>query len=559
LASSTSARLGPSRFLTAQFVRFGLVGLSGIIVNQLLFSALVDLAGSPYALAAIVATQGSSIWNFYWVERWVFDAGDGSQAASRRFLSFILVNNLTLLARIPALWLLIDTLGASAFWSNLATLGGLFMFRFLIARNMIWSEPTLTDAALDPATAYPLDGAGTPSKRAWPARPHQPGPRPLRAKTYRYDIAGILAVESAVQLRELGFFRTDDLAEPDLRIVINRTGSLPTLRTRFVAEGDRLHYREQLGAAGANFRIQMGSPVVISVNRLLARSPHVLYTNIIEAFLRFLLVSKGYVLLHSASLAAGEHAVLLSALTDTGKTSTVIRLVRERGYRFLSDDMTIISADGRAISYPKPMTLSYHTMSAIAGQDLTRRQRAALAIQSRLHSKTGRSVGQRLGRFNIPIMSINSVVQWLVPPPKYHINSLFDCEVGGEAPIRHVFLLERGEAFREEISAEDAIDQLIDNTDDAYGFPPFATFAPHLRIGGDDYPTLRRTEREILAASLTDARIWRLRVPGHEWAEVLPGLIEARSRKNRLVALPIEAAVEDDSRTDAGAVAKEVV
>jgi dolichol-phosphate mannosyltransferase len=535
---------GAARFVSPQLIRFGLVGLSGIVVNQLIFSGLVDMAGIAYPLAAFAATQGSTTWNFFWTERWVFDTGGSARRPMSRFGAFLVMNNLTLVARIPALWLLVDVLGASTFWANLVTLAGLFVVRFMMARSMIWESAAAIDPLTRAALALEDDDADPGARRSGP-RLHALGPKKF---PYYYDIAGIFAVESAVQLRELAFFQTEAYRPADLRIVINRTGSMPTRRTRFVQDGDRLMYREQLGAAGANFRIEMGPLIVVSVNRLLAQSPHVLYTNVIEALLRFLLVSKGYVLLHSASLSTDDRASLLSAQTDTGKTSTVIRLVRERGYTFLSDDMTIITADGRALSYPKPMTLSYHTMSAIAGKDLNRRQRFALAIQSRLHSKTGRGVGRAMGNWNIPIMSVNSIVQMLVPPPKYHIDSLFECEVGGEAQINHVFVLERGDALREEISLDDAIDQLIENTDDAYGFPPFSTFAPHLRIDGDDYLTLREKEREILRSALTGATRWRLRVPGHEWAELLPEIIEGHKngKVNGQVAFAIHSAAVDE-------------
>jgi dolichol-phosphate mannosyltransferase len=533
-----------------------LVGLSGIVINQLIFSSFTDLAGVGYALAAFVATQGSSTWNFFWSERWVFDTAGSPRTAMSRFGAFMVMNNITLLARIPALWVLVDTFHVPAFWANLATLGGLFASRFFVARNMIWSTASPAEAAIDQVAAMPL---GADDFTPMPVR-SGPNLRSVgrgRARAYSYDIAGIFVVESAVQLRELAFFRTENNREPDLRIVINRTGGLPIRRTRFTADGDRLLYREQLGAAGANFRIQMGTPITVSVNRLLAQSPHVLYTNVVEALLRFLLVSKGYVLLHSASLAVDGRATLLSAQTDTGKTSTVIRLVRERGYTFLSDDMTIITADGRALSYPKPMTLSYHTMSAIAGKDLKGRQRAALAIQSRLHSKSGRSVGRYLGGLNLPIMSVNSIVQMIVPPPKYHINNLFACEVGGEAPIEHVFLLERGEALQEEMSLEAAVDLLIENTDDAYGFPPFSSFAPHLRIDGDDYPTLRAKERAILTSALARTNNRRLRVPGHEWADILPDLIEGQPGRSRLIAIPIAPITEAESEALSDVAAEE--
>jgi hypothetical protein len=243
--------------------------------------------------------------------------------------------------------------------------------------------------------------------------------------------------------------------------------------------------------------------------------------------LRFLFVSRGYVLLHSAALADDRGATLMSAQTDTGKTSTVITLVRRHGYRFLSDDMTIIdAAAGEAISYPKPMTLSFHTMGVAKDGRLTFGDRAALSIQSRLHSKSGREVGRSLGERNIPIMTMNSVVQAMVPPPKHRIDALFDCEVGGRAPIRNVVLMERGPEQLETVGLEEAARRLIENTDDAYGFPPFATFGPRIRIGDDDYQALRRKEVELLTQAISGARRWHLQVPGHEWADRLPSIID---------------------------------
>jgi hypothetical protein len=73
---------------------------------------------------------------------------------------------------------------------------------------------------------------------------------------------------------------------------------------------------------------------------------------------------------------------------------------------------------------------------------------------------------------------------------------------------------------------DEAVRRLIENTDDAYGFPPFATFGPRIRIGDDDYEALRRKEVELLTQAIAGARRWHLRVPGHEWADVLPSVID---------------------------------
>ena len=78
-------------------------------------------------------------------------------------------------------------------------------------------------------------------------------------------------------------------------------------------------------------RLTSDSAAPFDIGPLLARSPHVVYTNILEALLRFVMVSRGRMLLHSACVELDGHGLMLSALTDTGKTGTVLRLLREHG------------------------------------------------------------------------------------------------------------------------------------------------------------------------------------------------------------------------------------
>ena len=547
------------RIGSAPAFRFGLVGLTGIAINQIVLGLLTEVSGLYYLLSAIAATQFSSTWNFVGTENWAFAGRQFRGHIGQRYFTFMAISNSTLLLRIPLLWILQDLLGINYLLGNLISLAVMFAVRFLIADGWIWaaaSHPGEGALALrtaiapdverlDPATISSL-GAVDPE---------------IDHVAYGYDVGGVLRIHSDVELPELAYFLTTPSGTPDLRIRVVRVGALPSRSTRFVRVGDRLTYLEQLGMAGANFRITMGEPILVEVAPLLAKSRHVLYTNVIEALLRFLMVSRGHVLLHSACVVVDGRAVLLSAQTDTGKTSTVIQLVRDRGYQFLSDDMTIIGPGGRAITYPKPMTLSYHTMAVINGGKMPRRQRAALSIQSRVHSKSGRSVGKALGRLPIPIMSVNSIVQILVPPPKYRIDALMPAEIAGEAPISHIFLMERGESAREDMTPDEAIRQLIENTDDAYGFPPFSTFAPHIRIGLNDYTALRAKEEELLRQALADVAAVRVRVPGHEWAELLPGLVERFEEPISIeepttVPIPIRAMIVEDADLEISSLSK---
>jgi 4-amino-4-deoxy-L-arabinose transferase-like glycosyltransferase/putative flippase GtrA len=496
--------------------RFLIVGFSGIAVNELVYVGLVDKLAIWFVIAAVVSTEVSTTWNFLGNEMWAFSGRRFAGSAWIRYVAYAAMNNAFLLLRVPMLWLLTDFAHMSPAWSNLIALGALFAMRFAVSDGWVWRKKGESEFPIE------LDESGE------------------AAAAYRYDIGGLIQLHSDAELPELAYFRTPTVAPADIRIRVRRVGLAPKTRVRLRRDGERITYREHLGVLGADFNVTLGDPIEIEASPLLALSRHVLYTNVVEALLRFVLVSKGYVLLHSAGMEVDGLATLLSAQTDTGKTSTVINLIRERHWHFISDDMAIIDPAGKVLTFPKPMTLSYHTMTrAVDASTLSPKRRMQLQVQSRVHSKSGRSVGKGLGSMNVPIMSINSVLQIMVPPPKYHITALLPTHIAAETPIANVFLMERGEPIQERVPLESAIDQLIENTDDAYGFPPFSTLAPTLVIGGRNYQELRARERELLTAALSNVNIWRLRVRGHEWNELLPRLI-AEGNGTTPVAVPIE-------------------
>lgn len=340
---------------------------------------------------------------------------------------------------------------------------------------------------------------------------------------HHYDIDGILKIASAVSLPELKFFKVDQVECPDLVIEIASVGGIrPRVRSALVANGSGLLYREHLGGLFANFHIEMGNPVHVKAGPLLALSPHVLYTNVVEPLLRFLLVSRGFMLLHAACIAIEGRSIMLSAQTDTGKTSTILSLLRRHGGTFYSDDMVVVSEQGTASRYPKPLTISAHTLRSVPQHRLAPVQRLSLAWQSRLHSRSGRATGKRMAQFNVPMMALNAGVQMVIPPPKYMITELVDCEIGGKIPIRHIFLIERGSpALVAAVSPSEALGELLANTEDAYGFPPYAQLAPQLVIDGQGYDDLRLKERAILSAALRAAEVTRLRVDDFSWPEMI--------------------------------------
>lgn len=479
--------------------KFAVVGVTGIVVNTVALAVFADWMQLDLALSAVLASFVSTLNNFVLTELFVFRGRETRHSLLVRYVVFSAVNIATLFIRVPVLLVLTNAFGVYYLVSNLVAIGITFIIRYFVADTWIW-------AGRDHRDEQAVDG--------W----------------FHYDVHGIVRISSRTNLPELASFNVTEPVAAD--IVVDRRGLGGGLRLHAVTarEGNRVTYREHLGALSSAFDIEFGQPIRIEANWLLHWSHHVLYTNMVEPVLRFFLISRGYVLLHSAAVDGDRGALILSAQTDTGKTSTVLRLLTQKRWGFIADDMAIVTADGVLLSYPKPMTLSSHTMSAVNEEGLPTVDRVMLAIRSRVHSKGGRTAGHMLGRMNIPIVTTNSWVQILVPPPKYHIQSLLECDMVDRAPIDGVVLMERGEAILEEPSLDDTVDQLLVNTDDAYTFPPFSSISPLFVIDGMDNATMRARERAILRAALSrpEAPVWRrrLRVTGHSWSQVIPDLAE---------------------------------
>jgi dolichol-phosphate mannosyltransferase len=188
------------------------------------------------------------------------------------------------------------------------------------------------------------------------------------------------------------------------------------------------------------------------------------------------------------------------------------------------------------------LTISAHTLTAFDQHTLTRQEQLKLAVQSRVHSRSGRLVGSRLGALNLPIMALNATTHAIIPPPKYMIDRLVPCRYLASTEVRDLFVIQRGSDGLEEIDHQQAVDIMLENTDDAYGFPPFRDFAPAISIGGENYRRLRERERALLTGFLARVRVRRLVRDDFSWADVIPLLVNGESGSgpdvNRLAKRP---------------------
>jgi dolichol-phosphate mannosyltransferase len=466
-----------------RFARFGAVGASGLVVNTALLALLTDFVGVFYVVSAMIATQGSTLWNFWLTERWVFADREHKRAWGSRMALFFLMNNAALAVRGPLLVLLTSGFGIHYAVSNIVSLVVLTVVRFGLADTWIWAKKAPDDA---------------------------------ESRSCGYDIHGILTVASETRLPELERFRVGDLpGQPDVRVRLGKACSngAPTIR-----------YREGLGWLGFAVTIARGSRVEAVASPILGRSPHVLYTNVVEPILRWTFAERGYALVHGACLADGANAFLLTARTDTGKTTTSLRLLDSHPYSFLSDDLTLLSPDGRVFTYPKPLTISRHTLRAVKKPLLSRRERIGLFVQSRLHSRSGRRFALILARARLPAATINAMIQMLVPPPKYHVERLVPgVKVAPEAHLAGMVVIQRGGDGAVPLEEGEAVDALLSNCEDAFGFPPYPAIEGFLRSGSCH--DLKDVERGIVASALSGRPATVLRSETMDWWRRLPGVV----------------------------------
>ncbi|MBK9945074.1 MAG: glycosyltransferase [Kouleothrix sp.] len=482
-----------------QFLSFLLVGLSGLLVNTLALTLATELLGLHYLVSVVLATEASTLWNFVLTERWVFSAEQQRAGRGWRMLMFFAMNNAALLLRGPMIYLLTDKLAIYYVLSNVISLVALTVLRYTVADKLIW---------------------GRAKSRTYAPASHS------------YDIHGVITVASEVALPELEQFRVVALGErPTIRV---HTG---VIRSRAASAGPaangqrHIHYDEGLGVCGFGIDVTLGETIDVLASPILRWSPHVLYTNVVEPILRWTFVEKGYALVHGACISFGEQAYMITARTDTGKTTTILKLLdRQRrtsdSGSFLSDDLTLVTPSGGVLTYPKPMTISHHTVAAINTPQLSRLERLTLPLQSRLHSREGRQFAFWLTNTKLPVATINTIVQLLVPPPKYHVQQLVPhVRVRPQAQLAGLIIIQRGGQGEEQLPAQEGLDMLLANCEDAYGFPPYDVIKTTLHSTRDI--DLRAVERTIIGQALQGLPTTLVRSSTMDWAERIPALVQA--------------------------------
>lgn len=130
----------------------GMIGVSGIAANMLAY-LLFSRMGVHYTVAAVLATQVSTAWNFVLTDRIIF-SGQKRYGLLHRALPYWGFNELALLVRVPLLVALIQLGWMSSAAANFTTLIVLFGARAVLAERVFAAAAVLPQA---PQGQRPLD------------------------------------------------------------------------------------------------------------------------------------------------------------------------------------------------------------------------------------------------------------------------------------------------------------------------------------------------------------------------------------------------------------------
>ncbi len=137
---AATRRAGPVWAEWLKILRFGLVGLSGIIVNMVLLYALTEIVGIYYLISAAIAIELSIVNNFVWNDVWTFKSARDLRFGRRvqRFASFQAVSVGGLVINMAVLYALADIAGVYYLAANLVGIFVAFAWNYVVNRHFTW-------------------------------------------------------------------------------------------------------------------------------------------------------------------------------------------------------------------------------------------------------------------------------------------------------------------------------------------------------------------------------------------------------------------------------------
>jgi len=202
----------------------------------------------------------------------------------------------------------------------------------------------------------------------------------------------------------------------------------------------------------------------------------------IRPIIQQILINNGYSFIHAGCLDHKDESILIVAPRDFGKTSTILSLLDGEDFKFMSDDLTIISRDGFALSYPEQVDISPYTSTGSV-------------------VKPNTSV---LGKSFIISLLYNRIFNKEFTQ-KRQISSEI---ITDKAPISKVFILSSGDKSTKQISNNEATSQIFTSTIDLINPTKYFIYNFYSYIFNIDLYKCIENQHKIIEQSITKAECY---------------------------------------------------
>jgi len=127
------------KIFSITFLKFGIVGGSGVVVNYLCFWLLTEFLRLNHLIASIIATEIAILNNFALNDLWTFRERRRSRLAFR-IMNFHWSRVLGLLVTVGSLYLLVDLMGFEKLISYIFAIGFGTLTNFFTSDLFVWPE-----------------------------------------------------------------------------------------------------------------------------------------------------------------------------------------------------------------------------------------------------------------------------------------------------------------------------------------------------------------------------------------------------------------------------------
>jgi|AntDeeMetagen285_2_1112576.scaffolds.fasta_scaffold00293_5 hypothetical protein len=337
---------------------------------------------------------------------------------------------------------------------------------------------------------------------------------------YTYDFHGILSVETTEKLLGTAthrYFLTDESLDPDVRVETDADFDVDTADLQrhdlwfYGADGrDLVYYEDTLFGRTdkvllEDLKKETTTIRANTIDRITPRSRGSV-SDLLEVVIDYKLIQRGYTTLHAGALSHNGRGVLLGGFPNVGKTLSTLSLL-DVGFSYLSDDNTIIGADGTVSAHPSTSSVSYRDFRRFFGPE----EFGHIGYYGRL---------ARL----FPMQF--AIAERVLDHPSLYLPDVDGVTQADSADAMVACTLEIGPRETEEVAADTLARKLITSTDYSRPRPWQHPFVWVYAYFNDlDVDAVRNEERRVVRSFLSDASCYRLACEERDWDDVLEGIV----------------------------------